>query len=227
MANLIRRFQQRRHDKLKLWILLLAGVAVPIFLCWGLPNLLAAQRDADAEAAATATAEAVDAFRAANPEIFALCESVPTGTEQIFAAAEVPADPNILIIQYERPADLQHSLSQAWRYDPSRPANVVVCLEREVAVSVDTCSDGYVPDLSAFQVEPQGQQNPNALQEQVSLMRYAIQATIYDAATGEIIVHDRVIGTDPPICADPGGSLSGERVTPSQLDAWLFEVLGS
>ncbi len=222
MIQWIERVRRRRHDKLRLWAALIVGVAVPIVLCWGIPNLLADQRSRQADLAASATASAIAALRAANPGLFALCEQPVPGSP----SALEPAALQVLVLQNGAVSDLQTALPPGWQpAADGQGVTVVVCLEREVSRPVDACADGSAPDLSQFQLEAGGPGNINRPQEEVVLTRYQTGVAVYEADSGGLIAAGVLFGSDPSICSDPAGSLAGDRLTGQALVAWLTDVL--
>ena len=116
MIKRIRRFRERRHDKLRLWILIAIGTIVPITLCWALPNALANQRTNQRNIQATATQSAIVAFRAAHPDYFALCDSPETQS----ATGSMPTSATILVLQNGAVSDLQIAVPEEWQPEPAR-----------------------------------------------------------------------------------------------------------
>ena len=211
MTHFFRRFRQRRNDKLKLFVLLVIGVFAPVFACWIMPNIFAAERERQSNVSATATADAFSAFITAHPEVEHLCDNAPEVEAEIEPAGLLPSEINLVVIQYSRFSAFQSALPPTLQYDTSKPISVVVCLSREVARPTRVCLNGQPPDLSQ--------------QGQVSVTHYLTAATAYNVQTGEMIAHTDLVGPDPGVCSDPSGSTNGERLTSDTLQTWLNDVL--
>ncbi len=237
----------RRHDKLKVWIGLVVTVALPVLLCWSIPNLIAHQR-VRAEAAGLAAAEASDeSFRIEYAHLIALC-----GTDQTPAVTrQTPPSPKVLVIQHNTRAAIQASLPQEWQ--PSSPDDVtaVICLSREASRPVDTCAGGETVDLEVFHgyeitVLAEIGADPNMVlpgecagkHPELSgelMHRYATDAIAYDVASGEVFATAIFWGDDPPVCMvdldtatnlDALEMLYGERITDDALVDGLAALFG-
>lgn len=221
MIKRLRRFTERRHDKLRLWILIAIGAIVPISLCWALPNMLADQRTNQQHIEATATQSAITAFRAAHPDYFDLCNS----PEQQAATGSTPTSATILVLQSGGVSDWQIDVPTKWQPDPESEPSLLICLSMERSQTIDVCADGSQPDLSLFQPQTGAQNNPNAPQPQVNLSHYTTTATVYNLQTKELIVQETLYGGDPTYCTDSDGSLVGDRLTSATFQEWLTQVV--
>jgi len=186
LIRLIERWRTRRHDKLKLWVGMLLAASVPILLCYGIPTWFAEQR-ARNETSATATAQTFEIlFHAEYADLIAVCEL----TGQANSTGQIPGTPKVLAIQYGTRASIQNVLPDSWQPSSPEDVSVVVCLGRQHVEPVETCTDGTKPDLSALDEATTRR-----------LMRYVIEITVYDLASGQAVRKDALWGDDPPICA--------------------------
>jgi putative hemolysin len=197
------------------------GAAIPIFLCWALPNMLAAQRVNQGFAEATATRSAIVAFRAEHPEYFALCDS-PEGS---LATGEMPSLQTILVLQNGAISDFQVDIPSVQQPVPDADPTMIVCLSMERSQPMEECADGSKPDLSLFQPQGGGQGNPIAPQQQIAMTHFATIASVYNLQTGELIAQEMLYGSDPTYCSNPDGSLVGERLTKPAFQEWLARIV--
>lgn len=220
------RFKDRRRDRLKLWIGLLVSALVPILLCWIIPNLVADQRHRNMTMASEATQMANDAFNAEYATLLAYCgDGIPAGEPM----APVPPSPRVVVARHGKRDVFQDNLPAGWQPLSPDDVSVVVCLGSETAREVEACPDGTMPDLSEFtrSVNMGSSNSPGrSVEVQAHLLRYAADVTVYDAVSGQIIAQTTLWGSEPSICTNTEGDLSGERMTGDVLLDWLVEILG-
>jgi hypothetical protein len=216
----LRRFRERRHDKIELWALITIGAIVPIFLCWALPNILANQRVNQGYIEATATQSAIAALRTAHPEYFALCDSALQGA----SADALPSLQTILVLQIGTVSDFQVDVPASQQPAADSDPTMIVCLSMERSQTTEECSDGSKPDLSLFQSQGRGQGNPLAPQQEIAMTRFATSATVFNLQTGELVAQDTLYGSDPTYCSSADGLLMGERLTSTAFQEWLAGV---
>ena len=244
MTNIIRRFKERRHDKLKLWIGMLVGAALPLLVCWVVPNLWANRRERIKVQEAQAAQAAEDAFITEYADQIALCDREDDIVDE---SAQMPADLRVVVIQYKKAAVIQDNLPEAWQPQSSDDVTVVVCLAREKIQFVGSCEDGEVPDLSAYEgyelatvaavrnvpnlILPGACYHPEATG--MALYRYATVVRVYGAAGGQLIARTMLWGGEPGICLYPDANMSaqdalyGSRITAAALLDGVVEILGS
>lgn len=236
----------RRRDKLQLLIGALVASAIPVLLCWGLPNQLAQMRERDALAQAAAAQAAEEAFRTDYANLIALCDS----EQEPVVSAQPPSDLSVLVVRNGHQADIQASLPEEWQPSGPRNVSVVICLSREAVRPVEVCAGGQVADLTAFEgyeiellkdiyaqpgtVKPRDCiGNHPELSGQV-MHRYATEAVAYDVATGAVMAFGTLWGDDAEVCNIEALSsvelnaemLYGPRMTLEALVDGLAAMLG-
>lgn len=244
MAGIIRRFKERRHDKIKLWIGLLIGAALPILVCWTMPNLWASWREYTAAHKAQAAQRAQEVFVTEYADLITLCDRED---DQIGVSVSMPAAPRVVVIQHGRQAAVQEHMPDAWSPDDPADVSVVVCLGREKVQPVGSCEDGTLPDISAYEgyelarwaeisstpgmLLPGGCQHPEL--SGMVLYRYATSVSVYEVSSGQLIALAALWGGEPGVCVTPDKSMSperalyGPRITDSALLEGIMEILGS
>lgn len=248
MFNSLRqRWTARRHDKFNLLALMVIGAAVPIFFCWGMPNLFAALDARSAAAQAALEAEQVEGFRTDYASVIALCDQEPTAEP----TGAIPADVRVMMIRFEEQDDLQSQLPAAWQPDSAGDVTVVACLGREgVRVVPPYCMEGGAPDFSLTAgyegaVRDEVLSSPDRYWPKdcfanhpdltgQAIKRYATDVRLYDARTGALLVAETLWGSDPEICTQPEADglsipdyLTGARLEDQVLLDWLAAALDS
>ncbi len=213
----------RRRDKLKLWVALITGIAVPIMTCWLIPNFALAQRERTELQHATATAIALTAWNKQYADLFPLCDNLPSAD----AWVPPPARLQVLIVQKGSSQSVfQSNLPASWQPNHPNDVSVVVCLGDESIQATDTCLDGYKPDLSVYGRNVIQRGANRSMEVDYTLQRYATPITLLDVETGGIIAQSQIWGSDPPVCAGfDSMDFAGERLTAGSLVDWLNESL--